>query len=330
MEALMRMTVNPQRTGPMGGKRQQQRALGVLCGVGLGLAGATCAVTGRTLAADLPPLVPQAAPAGPVRLPGKMVFAALVTPDLVGAEKFYTDLFRWQFQNANVGGRLIGQASFNGRTVAVIAQLPLQKGAMPAWRSFLSTGDVDGSLALAVQHGATLLVKPHDLANIGRDALLADPQGAVFGLLTSSSGDPADVATAPGEWIWSTLVTSDPIADAAFYKTVFGYQTYDAADPSERGHITLASADFARASVNPMPSDHPVLHPRWISYVRVSDLTAMVARATALGAHVVVPPHNDPHGGGVSLIADPAGALFGLLEWQDDPAPGAATAGDAK
>jgi predicted enzyme related to lactoylglutathione lyase len=259
-----------------------------------------------------------------------MIFAALLTPDLVGAEKFYTDLFGWQFQNAYVGERLIGQASFNGRTVAAIVQKQMPPGERPAWRSFLSTADVDGSVGLATQHGATVLVKPHDLANIGRDALLADPQGAIFGLLTSSSGDPADVAAAPGEWIWSTLVAPDPAADAAFYKAVLGYETYTGSDSADLGHVTLASKDFARASVNPIPTDHPVAHPRWISYVRVSDTAAAISHATALGAHVVVPAHDDPNGGSVALIADPAGALFGLLQWQDDPAGDAATVGDAK
>ena len=261
-----------------------------------------------------------------------MVFAALVTPDLVGAERFYTNLFRWQFQNAYAGNILIGQASFDGRIVAAIVQRPLREGQAPAWRSFLSTADVDGAVNLAVQHGAKLLVPPHDLANLGRDALLADPQGAVFGMLMSSSGDPADTLAAPGEWIWSSLVTTDPAADANFYKMTFGYQTFDAADPQDPRHLTLTSQNLARASINPIPADHPVSRPRWISYVRVEDMNAVVATASTLGAHVVVPPHQDRNGGSIALLADPAGALFGLLEWADDPGINASgqAAGDAK
>ena len=276
---------------------------------------------------NLPALV---SPSTPSRLPGKMVFAALVTPNLVAAEKFYTNLFGWQFQNAYSGRVLIGQASLNGRVVAAVVQREMQPGQWPAWRSFLSTTDVDTSVQVAVQNGASVLVKPHDIANIGRDALLLDPQGAVFGMLNSSSGDPADRLASPGEWIWSSLVTTDPAADAAFYKTVFGYDTYDPADPVDPKHLILASQNFARASVNPIPTDHPVSHPRWISYVRVTDLAAMIGRATELGAHVVVPAHNDRNGGNIALIADPAGALFGLLEWTDDSDTGNASAGDAK
>ncbi|WP_428395338.1 VOC family protein [Lichenicoccus sp.] len=259
-----------------------------------------------------------------------MVFAALVTPDLVAAERFYTDLFGWQFQNAYVRRHLFGEASINGRVVAAIVQKPIRHGERPAWRSFLSTEDVEKSAQVAVQHGASMLLGPHEIANLGRDALLTDPQGAVFGMLTSSSGDPADTLAAPGAWIWSSLITHDPETDAAFYKAVFGYDVFDLPDPQEAKHVILASQTYARASVNPIPTKHPALHPRWISYVRVLDIAAMVGHATTLGAHVVVPPHQDRNGGTIALVADPAGAIFGLLALPDDAGPGDTAAGDAK
>ena len=278
-------------------------------------------------ASDLPKLV---SPASAVRLPGKMVFAALVTPALLPAEQFYTDLFGWQFQNAYVGPTLFGVASMNGRAVAAIVQKPLENGRRPAWRSFLSTADLDATVQLAVRQGASVLVAPHELANLGRDALLADPQGAVFGLLASSSGDPVDTLAAPGEWIWSSLVTTDPDADAAFYKTVLGYETYDLAKADAPNHVILASQTFARATVNPMPGDHPVMHPRWISYVRVGDIATVVSRATAMNATIVVPPHEDRNGGTIAILADPAGALFGLMQWADDTVADAQATGAAK
>ena len=49
--------------------------------------------------------------------------------------------------------------------------------------------------------------------------------------------------------------------------------------------------------------------------MRVDDAVATAARVTALGGHVVLPPHPDRHGGKIALVADPGGALFGLLEW---------------
>ena len=299
--------------------------LGLTFAVGLAAASAM-SMPAQAASAALPKLV---SPASPTRLPGKMVFAALVTPDLIAAERFYTDLFRWRFQNAYVGRTLLGEASFNGRVVAAIVQKSLREGRRPAWRSFLSTKDVEKSVQVAVQHGASMLLEPHEVANLGRAALLADPQGAVFGMLTSSSGDPADTLAAPGEWIWSSLITNDPETDVAFYKAVFGYDSFDLPQPQDAKHVILASQTYARASVNPIPANHPALRPRWISYVRVLDMAVTVGEATKLGAHVVVPPHED-RGGTVALIADPAGALFGLLALSDDAGPGDTAVGDAK
>ncbi len=297
---------------------------GIRIGVGLALgAGAGWSMTARAeTAAALPAL--EAAPTA-ARLTGKMVFAALVTPDLIAAERFYSSLFGWRFTNAYLGQTLYGQASLGGRTVAAIAQKPMAAAQQPAWRSFLSTAAMAASVDVATAHGASVLVAPHELANIGRDALLIDPQGAVFGLLTSASGDPPDVAARPGEWIWSSLVTTDPQADAAFYRTVLGYDLFPSPDPTQTGHMILASKSFARASVNPMPTTHTAPHPRWISYVRVADIAAAASLATRLGGTVVVAPHEDSQGGTIALVADPRGALFGLLQWADD-----GDAGDAK
>ena len=49
----------------------------------------------------------------------------------------------------------------------------------------------------------------------------------MFAVLASTSGDPPDVLAAPGEWIWSSLITSDADADAAFYQALFDYEVFD-------------------------------------------------------------------------------------------------------
>ncbi len=273
-------------------------------------------------AAQLPPLtVPPTA----VHLTGKMVLAAMVTPDLVSVERFYANLFGWSFTNAYLGQTLFGEASLAGRTVAAIAQRPMAAGSRPAWRSFLSTADVEQSVGVAVAHGATVLVPPHDLARLGRDALLMDPQGAVFGLLAATGGDPPDAAAVPGTWIWSSLVTTAPVADADFYRAVLGYEVFPSPDPREADHLVLASGTFARAGVNPIPTSHAVSHPRWISFVRVADIGRAAAEVRRLGGAVLVAPHQDLHGGTIALVADPQGALFGLLQWSEDE-----TVGDPK
>ena len=246
---------------------------------------------------------------------GKLAFAELVTPDLVAAERFYESLFGWSFQNITTEAGFFGQASLDGQTVAGILQRPPRPGRRPSWVSFIATPDIDKAEALAVQNGAKPLLRPQSLAELGQGAVLADPQGAVFAMLASSSGDPPDVLADPGQWIWSSLVTTDPQAAATFYGAVFGDAVFPLPDASEARHLILASDGYARGSVNPIPAGWTNGRPRWVSYVRVDDAAATADRVTALGGHVVLPPHLDRHGGRIALVADPGGALFGLLEW---------------
>ncbi|MBZ5590572.1 MAG: hypothetical protein LAO05_18635, partial [Acidobacteriia bacterium] len=162
-----------------------------------------------------------------------------------------------------------------------------------------------------------VVFEPRSFPQRGRQAVLADPQGAVFAVLASSSGDPADVLAAPGEWIWSSLHTQDPDTDAAFYQTLFGYDVFDVPSADNKEHVILSSDDYARASVNPFPGDSSHRHPHWLNFVRVADATAAAAKVVALGGRVIVEPHVDRHGGNVAVVADPTGAPFGLMEWSD-------------
>ena len=151
----------------------------------------------------------------------------------------------------------------------------------------------------------------------GRQAVFADPQGAVFAVLASSSGDPSDVLAAPGEWIWSSLITTDPDTDAAFYQALFNYEVYDLSSDDGAEHVMLASDNYARASANALPANRPDVHPHWLNFVHVEDTVAMTARVVALGGSVLVEPRVDRDGGKVAVVADPFGAAFGLLEWSD-------------
>jgi predicted enzyme related to lactoylglutathione lyase len=250
---------------------------------------------------------------------GKMVFVQLVTPDLAGAERFYGGLFGWTFAEVQAGGSQYAEASLNGRPVAGIVQRPLPAGEkrQPAWLGFLSAGDLDAVQKLALANGAKVLRAPHDVPNRGREAVFADPQGAVFAVLSSSSGDPADELAAPGEWIWSSLMTTDPDKDAAFYQTLFGYEVYDESAAGSGQHLILATENYARASANSMPTKRPGTPPHWLEFVRVDDAVAMTAKVVTLGGHVLVTPHTDRHGGQIAVVSDPQGAAFGLLEWRD-------------
>ncbi len=284
-------------------------------GLSLLLGGAIGVLPGAASAADLPPLN---APASTEHHVGKRVYAELVTPDLAAAKQFYSQLFGWTFQDYIQRDAMFTQASLDGQVIGGIYQRPLPAGRRPGWISFIATSDLAKTEATATQNGAKLLLSPRPFANLGQEAVLTDPQGAVFALLQSSSGDTPDYLVSPGDWIWSSLIATDPKADADFYKTVFGYEVFEMPEAQDAQHLLLASDKFARASVNPIPASWTTAKPRWLNYIRVDDATAVSAKVTALGGKVLQPPHVDRHGGKIAVVADPAGALFGLMEWPED------------
>ncbi len=275
-----------------------------------------CSLPAVAQKSELPPLV---VPANAEHHVGKVIWADLATPDLDGAKRFYSGLFGWTFRDLHFRKTDYSVALLDGRPVGGLVHRPPPPGEQrrPAWLPFIAVRDVDAAQRTALEHGAKVVFEPRTYAQRGRQAVLADPEGAVFAVLASSSGDPGDFLAAPGEWIWSALLTADPDKDAAFYQAVFGYDVFDA--PSDDGleHVVLSTDDYARASVNALPSHSSRRHPHWLNFVRVTDAVDMAAKVAALGGRVLVEPHVDRHGGKVAIVADPTGAPFGLLEWSD-------------
>lgn len=279
---------------------------------------------------ELPPLV---APANHEHHEGKIVWADLVTPDTETAKTFYGGLFGWTFRDLQAEPKDYTLALLNGVPVAGLVRRsePLGEGRHPAWLTFLAVKDVEKAMHVALAHGAKQLTPPRNYPRRGRQIVLADPQGAVFAVLQSASGDPPDVLANPGEWIWSALLTADPDTDAAFYQTLFDSEVFDsAADDQGSQHLVLSTDGYARGTCNSFPQNATKRDPHWLAYVRVADIADTVARARQLGGRVLVEPRPEPGGGSSAVVADPAGAAIGLLEWSDSDGEGESGAGASK
>jgi predicted enzyme related to lactoylglutathione lyase len=274
----------------------------------------------------------QAAPSAVVVLPaltqpasgehhvGKVIWADLVTPDVDAAKRFYGALFGWTFRDVP-GDPNYTLALLDGEPLAGLFQKPLSTGQsqQPAWLTFLAVRDVDAVQHAVLQHGGKVLSKPHDYPQRGRQAVLADPDGAVFAVLAAQGGDPSDYVAEPGERIWSSLMVKDPKRETEFYKTLFGYDVYDLASDgeSEGQHYVLSGDSYARVGLNALPADSKRRHAHWLNFVRVANAAEAAKKVVVLGGRVLVEPRMDRHGGQLAVVADPSGAPFGLMEWSD-------------
>lgn len=248
---------------------------------------------------------------------GKVIWTELVTPNLAASQAFYSGLFGWTFREMRAGEGDYGIAEANGRSIGGVVQRAIAPGEQKQsnWLTFIAVRDTDAAKHEVVARGGKVLAEPTTYRGRGRQAVFSDPDGAVFAVIASSSGDSGDFLAAPGEWIWSSLLAQDPKRSAKFYKRVFGYDAFDL--PSDDGfeHVVLSTEGYARAGIHSLPADSVHRHSHWINFVRVIDTAQAASKATALGGRVLVEPHVDRHGGRVALLADPNGARFGVMEW---------------
>src|SRR5579862_3053141 len=116
---------------------------------------------------------------------GKVIWAELVTPNRSEAERFYGGLFGWTFkEQSSSNGRYV-LALLNDEPVAGLIHHPLHEGVkgQPYWLTFIAVHDVDAAGRMAVDGGGKIVVAPRTYAARGRQAVLADPQGAAFAVI---------------------------------------------------------------------------------------------------------------------------------------------------
>jgi predicted enzyme related to lactoylglutathione lyase len=240
----------------------------------------------------------------------------LATLDLAATEYFYSKVFGWTFRRINFQSVDYSLATINGQRVAgLVCAAASQVCRQHSLIGLFAVTDVDTAKKDALEHNAKVLVEPRTFPDLGREAVFEDPQGAVFGILALSDGDPPDFLAAPGELIWSSLITSAPEASAAFYQAVFDYQLLELPTQGHRRHLMFASNGNPRASAHSLPPSSDALHPHWLQYIRVEDAAQATEKVQQLGGQILIPPRLDWHGGKVAEVADPTGAGFGLLEW---------------
>jgi len=275
-------------------------------------------VPGRAALADAFEVPVLANPATGVHLVGKLVWLDLETTDLPGAKRFYHALFGWEYRDYHAYGVAYTVALANGQAVAGLVPRPVLNETVhrSAWLPFFSVADLDASFRQALANHAEVRSEPEDLPLRGRQARLRDPEGVVFALVASSSGDPADDPNprAFGTWGVPTLLARDPGEEAVFYQTLFGFAVLG--EPTDQGfeRIRLSAAHIDRATVRPIPSGDQALAPQWVGFVRVFSAATTAQQAVKMGGRILIAGSPAAHGAIMTILADPTGATFGILE----------------
>ncbi len=117
--------------------------------------------------------------------PGSVCWNELATPDPIRAGGFYTALFGWTTQ-VNDMGTMTYTTFLRGeeRVAGMYGITEEMEGMPPSWMVYFAVEDCDASAARAQELGAQVHVTPADIPGVGRFAMMADPQGAMFSIIT--------------------------------------------------------------------------------------------------------------------------------------------------
>jgi uncharacterized protein len=115
---------------------------------------------------------------------GSFCWADLSTPNQARAAEFYTRVFGWSMPGGDNGYlHIVNGKDFIGGIPPAAYGNP---NTPPHWLLYFQVDDCDGSTQKAKDLGANIFMGPMTMEKVGRMAVLADPQGAVFSLFQPS------------------------------------------------------------------------------------------------------------------------------------------------
>jgi predicted enzyme related to lactoylglutathione lyase len=245
---------------------------------------------------------------------GRFAWYELITTDVAAAQAFYTKVVGWNAQDASTPGLPYtlftdGQASVSG-----LMDLPdeaRRKGATPRWMGYVGVRDVDATVDRLKALGGAVYVPPTN-TNIGRIAVVADPQAADLALvqgLKTGQRKAADLGK-PGRVGWNELLAADLQKAIAFYGELFGWQRADAEIGPGDGYQLFSAGGQMIGGMSTKRRTDPV--PYWVYYINVDDIEAAMERVKTAGGRIFESPVETPGGSWIVRCGDPQGAPFAL------------------
>lgn len=250
---------------------------------------------------------------------GDFIWYELVTTDVAAAAAFYGEVIGWRsrpFDPADASGyHLFSTAETEIAGLMVLPQkddCPPDSG--PGWIGTIGVDDVDATAAAILESGGRQHVPPTDIPGVGRFAVVADPQGAVFSVMRGAmEGESRSFSLdGVGHCRWNELSTTDPDVASAFYSRQFGWTKGEAMPMGDAGvYQLLDHGGVTFGAVTRAGPDVP--RPAWAFYFGVPDIDAAIVRIAGAGGHVLHGPHEVPGDEFIVIGRDPQGAYFALV-----------------
>jgi predicted enzyme related to lactoylglutathione lyase len=237
---------------------------------------------------------------------GKFVWHEQVSPEPKQAQDFYTQLFGWSTEVFKAGEVDYTMISSRGQNHGGFGKA-MEGAPPPHWLSHIRVENLEETIEKAKTAGGKLAAGPFEMSEVGRIAILTDPQGAFF-----SAYQPENEGPVPeGVFVWDELGTTDVDGAQRFYGEVFGWTTSDMG-PEYGGYSIFQRGETRVGGLMTLPDDSMPAH--WQPYVAVDDADRTTAKAKELGGSALMEPMDVPNVGRIAVVRDPQGAVFGIIK----------------
>ena len=123
-----------------------------------------------------------------------------------------------------------------------------------------------------------------------------------------------------GEICWRELTTGDSAKAKEFYEGLLGWELEQSklAHPIEYPEIHVEGK--AIGGIMQMTEDwgDPLPPSHWMTYIAVDNIDETVEKIKQFGGSVCVPPFDAANVGRISVVNDPAGATFSVIQFASE------------
>jgi len=249
--------------------------------------------------------------------PGTFCWIELGTTDTKAAKTFYGGLFDWTFSDVPMGPdasyTLTHRGGLDVSGLYAYDAEQRKRGVPPHWLVYVAVASADEAAERAKSLGATIPMAPMNVMDVGRMALIQDPQGAVFAVWEPKSHAGSRLVNEIGSYGWVELQTTDDAAARDFYSRLFGWEV----KVGPVGGAPYTQWKWGDGYVGGCMKLDPAwgpLPPHWLLYFRVESCNATTADVMGRGGRVVAAPRDIAGIGRIAVFADPQGAVFAVIE----------------
>lgn len=114
----------------------------------------------------------------------------LMTRDAAKAKDFYGKTLGWTFEDMPMPDGTYTIISSNGNMVGGMMEMsgPRFGGIQSHWLGYVAVDDIDKRVQALKDAGGSVMREPWDVENVGRIAIVADPEGTAQGWMTPADG----------------------------------------------------------------------------------------------------------------------------------------------